>query len=231
MKQKLAVKRSVDVLMTLSLLFLMGYQFWGDTAHEWVGAGMFVLFIAHHLLNLNWHKRLFKGRYTPARIAMLCIDLLVLLAMLALMYSGIVLSRHVFAVLPIQSGLALARRLHILGAYWGYILMSLHLGLHWNMILTMAAKLLHLVPLRPRKEAAFLLSALIAAYGVSVFIRRDFLTYMFLRTEFVFLDFSESKLLFYLDYLALLDLCIFLAHYGGKMLKMMKKKKLNGGTV
>ena len=32
MKQKLAVKRSVDVLMTLSLLSLMGYQFWGDTA-------------------------------------------------------------------------------------------------------------------------------------------------------------------------------------------------------
>ena len=147
-------------------------------------------------------------------IAMLCIDLLVLLAMFALMYSGIVLSRHVFAVLPIQSGLALARRLHILGAYWGYILMSLHLGLHWNMILTMTTKPLHLAPSRPRKEAAFLLAALIAAYGVSVFIRRDFLTYMFLRTEFVFLDFSETKLLFYLDYLALLGLCIFLAHYG-----------------
>ena len=36
MKPKLAVKLSADVLMTLSLLFLMGYQFWGDTAHEWV---------------------------------------------------------------------------------------------------------------------------------------------------------------------------------------------------
>ncbi len=219
MKPKLAVKLSADVLMTLSLLFLMGYQFWGDTAHEWVGAGMFILFIAHHLLNLNWHKRLFMGRYTPARITMLCIDLLVLLAMLALMYSGIVLSRHVFAFLPIQSGLALARRLHILGAYWGYILMSLHLGLHWNMILTMAAKPLHLAPARPRKEAAFLLSALIAAYGVSVFIRRDFLTYMLLRNEFVFLDFNEPKLLFYLDYLALMGLCIFLVHYGRRTYK------------
>ncbi len=230
MKPKLAVKLSVDDLMTLSLLFLMGYQFWGDTAHEWVGAGMFALFVAHHLLNLNWHKRLFMGRYTPARITMLCIDLLVLLAMLALMYSGIVLSRHVFAFLPIQSGLALARRLHILGAYWGYILMSLHLGLHWNMILTMAAKPFHMAPSMPRKEAAFLLSALIAAYGVFVFIRRDFLTYMLLRNEFVFLDFNESKLLFYLDYLTLMGLCIVLAHYGGRLLKM-KKKTINGGTV
>ena len=62
MKPKTVVKLSVDVLMTLSLLLLIGYQFWGDTAHEWVGTGMFVLFIAHHLLNLNWHKRLFKSR-------------------------------------------------------------------------------------------------------------------------------------------------------------------------
>lgn len=47
------------------------------------------------------------------RIVTLCVDILVLLAMLALMYSGIVMSRHVFAFLPIESGMALARKLHI----------------------------------------------------------------------------------------------------------------------
>ena len=51
MKAKAIVKMAVDVLMTLILLFLMGYQFWGDVAHEWAGAGMFVLFLAHHALN------------------------------------------------------------------------------------------------------------------------------------------------------------------------------------
>ena len=51
MKLKAVLKIAVDVLMTGALLFLMGYQFWGDTAHEWVGAGMFLLFIIHHILN------------------------------------------------------------------------------------------------------------------------------------------------------------------------------------
>lgn len=51
MKPKAVFKILVDVLMTLALLFLMGYQFWGDVAHEWVGAGMFLLFIVHHILN------------------------------------------------------------------------------------------------------------------------------------------------------------------------------------
>lgn len=58
MKGKL--KRMIDVLMTIALLFLAGYQFWGEKAHEWVGAGIFVLFVAHHILNLGWYKSLFR---------------------------------------------------------------------------------------------------------------------------------------------------------------------------
>ena len=56
MSPKAIFKIMVDVLMTVVLLFLMGYQFWGDVAHEWVGAGMFLLFIVHHILNVNWYK-------------------------------------------------------------------------------------------------------------------------------------------------------------------------------
>ena len=33
MKPKAVVKIAVDIMMTLALLFLMGYQFWGDMAH------------------------------------------------------------------------------------------------------------------------------------------------------------------------------------------------------
>ena len=64
MKPKTAVKIAVDVLMTLALLFLMGYQFWQDAAHEWVGAGMFLLFILHHILNGSWYRSICKGKYT-----------------------------------------------------------------------------------------------------------------------------------------------------------------------
>lgn len=217
MKPKMVIRFTADVLMTLALLFLMGYQFWGETAHEWIGAGMFALFILHHCLNANWHKRLFKGKYTPSRILTLCVDLLLFAAMLMLMYSGIVLSRHVFAFLPIESGLALARKLHILGAYWGFLLMSVHLGLHWNMILSMTAKPFRLKPSKVRRTVLFVAAAMIAGYGGYVFLSRDFPTYLFLRSEFVFLDYDEPKVLFYLDYLALMGLCIFLAHYGGKL--------------
>ena len=225
MKPKMVVKLCADIMMTLALLFLMGYQFWGEAAHEWIGAGMFVLFILHHILNLNWHKRILKGKYPAMRTVTLCVDILVFLAMLALMYSGIVMSRHVFAFLPIENGMATARRLHILGSYWGFLLMSLHLGLHWNMILGIIKKQVKLKPSNARSTALFLASAVIAAYGVYVFIRRNFATYLFLQSEFVFLDYNESRLLFYFEYLSLMELCIFIAHYISKLFRRKKEKK------
>ena len=225
MKPKAIIKLSVDILMTLALLFLMGYHLWGEVLHEWVGAGMLLLFIAHHMLNGCWHKSLFKGKYNIMRILTLCIDILVLVSMLVQMYSGIVMSRYVFEFLPSIGGMSLARRLHILGAYWGYILMCLHLGLHWNMILGMFRKVTGIQDRsKIRSIIAVVAGLIIAVYGVRSFISRDFSTFLLLQTEFVFLDYSESKILFYTDYLALMGLCIFIAHYILKTIRELRKK-------
>ena len=83
-------------------------------------------------------------------------------------------------------------------SHWGFVLMALHLGLHWGMFLGMAKKALKpRQPSRLRKVLFPILGAGIAVYGLSVFIRRDFLTYMLLQTHFVFLDYSEPVPLFY----------------------------------
>ncbi len=218
------LKRTVDVMMTAALLFLMGYQFWGEKAHEWVGAGIFVLFVAHHVLNWRWYKNLFRGKYSPVRIFQIGVDMLTFLSMAVLMYSSIVLSRYVFAFLPIESGLALARRLHILGSYWGFLLMSLHLGLHWNMVLGMVKRKKTAVSQYVR-AVCFILGLAVALYGAWVFVKRDFNTYLFLQSEFVFLDYEESKILYYLDYLSLMGMCIFISHYMGKFLRSFKRKE------
>lgn len=230
MKPKAVIKLAVDVFMTLALLFLMGYPFWGEAPHEWVGAGMFLLFVAHHLLNGRWHKTLFKGKYSALRTVTLCVDLLLLLAMLAQMYSGIVMSRYVFAFLPGTGGMSLARRLHILGAYWGFLLMSVHLGLHWNMILGMLRKALKIKSkTKSPSMIAFAAGLTISGYGIWVFISRGFPTCLFLKSEFVFLHYSEPKIFFYMDYLALMGLCIFIAHYSTKLMEQLQKRRSHNG--
>ena len=65
MRPKAVAKIAADKAMTLALLFLMGCQFWADAAHEWAGAGMFVLFLLRHGLNAGWYGSLFRGNTRP----------------------------------------------------------------------------------------------------------------------------------------------------------------------
>lgn len=218
MKPKARIKMLVDALMSLALLFLMGYQFWGNLAHEWVGAAMFVLFIVHHILNGNWYKTLFRGACTLFRMMQLLLDLAVFAAMIGLMISGILLSNHVFAFLHLQGGIAMARLLHMASSYGGFVVMALHLGMHWGIFMGVARKKFRIRKASQRRSVVlFFVSAAIALYGLTVFAKRNLLTYILVQTQFVFLDFEEPALLFYLDYLAMAGTCIFLSHYGGRL--------------
>ena len=102
MKPILKVKIAVDAAMSVSILLLMAYGLVGEAAHEWIGMGMFALFVAHHILNRRWIKAVPQGRYTTALAG------LIFLCMIGSMVSGIVLSRHVFAFLPKHGGYELA---------------------------------------------------------------------------------------------------------------------------
>ena len=210
MKQRFKIV--TDILMTIALLLLMSYMMVGRDVHEWIGVAMFVLFIIHHILNVKWSKNLIHGKYTAYRIVQTILVVCIFVSMISSMYSGIVLSREVFTWLSLGASKSFARNLHMLGAYWGFIFMGLHLGLHWNMILAMAGKRFEKKS-KARKTALRIIGALIAGYGIYALINRKIFSYMFLQQKFVFFDLSESLLLFLLDYLAILGLWVFLGHY------------------
>ena len=50
MKKKLRIV--IDSGMVLLLPLLMAYSLVGEAAHEYLGIGMFLLFISHHILNI-----------------------------------------------------------------------------------------------------------------------------------------------------------------------------------
>lgn len=235
-KMKKKSKLAVDILMTLTLLFLMGYQLWGETAHEWAGAFMLVLFLAHHVLNAAWHRNLFRGKYTGVRILTGTVDLVLFVVMICLMVSGITMSRHVFAFLPINGGMGTARLIHMAACYWGFVLMAFHLGLHWGMMLARFRQMLGMNKLSGACSLILrLMGIMTAGYGLYVFVTRDLAAYMFLRTQFVFLDYSESPISFYIDYLAMTGLFIWIAHYlsvillkSGRKVPSVKKKTVSG---
>lgn len=199
-------KITIDVIMTILLLLLMARQITGTSAHEWLGAGMFVLWIAHHILNFKWHGNVCKGTYTPFRTVQAAVNLLLFLSMIGTMVSAMILSREVFAFLPISGGIALARPMHVVCAFWGFVLMALHLGLHWNRILGMMRKASGTVLSKPVRTAFCITGAAIAVYGVYAFIKNQFFSYMFLISSFVFFDFERPFPLFFTEYIAIMGL-------------------------
>ena len=217
MKPILKIKIAVDAAMSVSMLLLMAYGLVGEAAHEWIGMGMFALSVVHHVLNRRWIQAVPRGRYTPLRIVQTALIGLIFLCMVGSMISGIVLSRHVFAFLPRHGGYELAGKLHILCAFWGFVLMNLHLGMHWNMLLTMARK--HLQPSKIRTWALRIAGYSFAAYGVVTFVRRDVGLYLLLKSHFVFFDYTEPLVRFLLDYLAVMSLFVLAGYWLARALR------------
>ena len=120
MSRKQKLKIIIDLLLTVFLLLLMPYGMVGEAAHEWIGVGMLLLFIIHHILNRKWLRGLAKGRYTPLRILQTTVVFLILAGMIGSAVSGMILSSHVFDFLDIRGFSAPARVVHMLSAYWGF---------------------------------------------------------------------------------------------------------------
>lgn len=224
MKPKMIIKIAIDIAMTIALLLLMTYELIGQAAHEWIGIGMFVLFVAHHVLNGKWSENLLKGRYTSLRIMQTVLVVLVLFSMFGSMVSGVILSRHALSFLSISGGRAFARSLHMIVAYWGFVFMSLHLGFHWSMMMSMAGKSVG-GSSAIRKWVLRIAAVLIAGYGVYAFVKRDIGSYMLLKNQFVFFDFEEPLVLFVFDYITVMGLFVAIGHYLSEALKKLRKRK------
>lgn len=214
------VRRAVDTAMTVLLICLMLYQLTGQLFHEYAGAALFLLFIVHHALNRYWLKTITKGNYSVLRIVITAVDLLLILDMIGLMVSGIMLSRYVFSFLNIRAGVSFARMLHMLCSYWGLILMSVHIGLHWNSIISLLKK----APV-PVVYAARALAVLAAAFGVYAFARNEIGTYLFFMRQYAAMDPDRSILAAAAEYIAVMGLFIFIAHYGSVLIKGVRHGK------
>lgn len=221
MKKKLRIV--IDIGMVLLLPLLMAYSLVGEVAHEYLGIGMFVLFVAHHSLNAAWWKHVLRGRYTPLRIFGTVVNLALAVIMLALPISGMILSRHVFYFLHL-GGAAAARTVHLLASYWGLVLMSVHAGMHGSMISGMLCKKFNIrLTSTAGTWALRLIAVLLAVCGIYAFVKNDVSSYLLLRTQFVFIDFSQPVVFALLDYLAIIVLFAVVGYYASTLVGMSYK--------
>lgn len=217
MKKELKIKILLDVLLIGLLLLLMGYFLTGSLLHEWLGVIMFLTLIVHHYYNRYWYRSLKKVRSFYQIITMIVNGLLII-CLLGLLFSGIVMSRHIFTFIDLSKFTSKARIIHLVCSYWGFVLMAIHLGLHGNMFRG-------ILKTRNWSKRILLVCNVIACMlvilGIYYFFKHDILTYLLLQSEFVFFDFNQSMIMFILEYLIMM---FAISYLSDRVIKLMRKR-------
>ena len=225
--KRFIVKILIDIGMTVCLLLLMPYSLLSETAHEWIGMAMLLLFISHHILNRKWLLSIGKGKYNVFRVIQTVLVIIMFILMMGSMISGILLSNHIFKRIEISGAYMTARQIHMFCAYWGLVVMSLHLGVHWNIVVAMVGRLWE-NPSVIRRWVARIVAVVIAGYGLYAFYGRQIGDYLLMRVHFVFYDYEEGVFPFLIDYLAVMILIAFIGYYSGLLLKKIFGNKPKG---
>ena len=179
--KKNTIKMIVDILMLVLMLLEYSKMYTGQLLHEIFGIALLGLFIIHNVLNINFYKTLFKGKYNVQRLITTIIDLLFLLCMLFTIILGIPISDKVFKFLELNGNMTM-RKLHTIFGYWGLVVLSIHLGLHFKMIFSkINNRAKDNIILR---IAIYFIQGLIIIYGIKLMIDNNLGDYLIGKSSF-----------------------------------------------
>ena len=116
MRIKKVCKLCIDIGMLVITFLLMALERTGIVLHMFLGAALFVLVVAHNILNLAWWAGIGKGTYSRTRWTRTIWNALLLIDFLLVMISGIL-----YAV-----------GLHRITALLFLILTVIHIRVHWK---------------------------------------------------------------------------------------------------
>lgn len=85
-------------------------------------------------MNRKWYAALGKGKFSMVRVLQIVLNFALILEAILMMVTGMLMSGYVFQWLPVYAGISTARSIHLAGAHWGFLLMSMHMGMHFGII-------------------------------------------------------------------------------------------------
>ncbi|NKJ94693.1 DUF4405 domain-containing protein [Rhizobium leguminosarum bv. viciae] len=148
--------------MMLTLVLSLAYWWLDNLAHELFGTALFVLLIWHLVVNRRWFINLRHGSYDVIRVATVGLHFALILNMILLLLTSVVISKSVFASLPLPDSIYL-RDVHWFAAYWVMVIAGIHVGLHWSRVLLLTRIS---SPSRLRTLLLRGLAACVAAFGL-----------------------------------------------------------------
>ena len=224
MKPLFLVRLVLDFLAAGLLLAALAYNLMGNLVHEIVGTAMFALLIGHNLFNRRWYGTILKGRPEPRQLIIKGINLSLLVSMLTLLVTSVIISQGVFSFLPLSSTVS-ARQIHTLVGYLALLIVSVHLGLHWTMIMGVARRMLKVTEDNQLRTLVLrILTAGIAAFGIQSLFAVNVGSKLLMQFSMEFWDFQSATVAFFLHHAAIIGLGAVIGHYALQFLQLRRRK-------
>jgi len=129
----------IDIALLTAFLISSSPHFTGNLIHEWLGAALAVALIVHILLHWNWivsvGARYLKNLWHVSRLQFF-IDILIFIAFIILITTGLMMSKSVLIALGIQVARAgrSVKMIHSTASTAAVMLTGVHVALHWKWI-------------------------------------------------------------------------------------------------
>lgn len=218
MNLKMVFRLANDLVMTVLMLIGMAYYITGNMVHEVIGVMVLILFIVHNFLNRRWYITILKGKHNIRRILQIGINLLFLITMVLMMISALLISTDLFPFIPINNDMVL-RQIHVQTAYWGFILMAVHIGFSWGIIINSVRKMTGIISTSTIRTITLrFFAVLIVAYGINSSFEEDMGSKLFIYSPFGWFN-NVSTIRFLIDHLTIMGVYIAGTHYALKFVQ------------
>ncbi|MBX4862451.1 hypothetical protein G9X64_01065 [Rhizobium sophorae] len=196
------------------LLAALAYDWLGNLAHELIGTAMFALLIFHNTFNRRWYGSTARkgGRNLRGWLNIVTIGALAA-TVLSLLVTSLIISRSFGA-----------RQLHAQAAYWTLVIVAVHIGMRWAMIMaSMRAWLRLRAPSVGRTWILRALALAVAAYGVHSWMVMGTGSRLMAEMTLNLWNFEEAALRFFLHQGAIVALFVCLGHYATSLMQLRRK--------
>ena len=214
MNRIFALRLVLDGVAAAFLLFAFSYFWQGNMAHEWVGMSFFTLLVVHNLFHRRWYAGLPRRTRQGRGIVNSALTLLLLAGMLALCVTSLLISETLFPALRLANDFT-ARQVHAGVAYWVLLIVAVHLGLRWSLLMALSAKYMGLD--KPHTVRTILLRMIAlgtAVQGVSSAMILNVPSRLFFEMQMDGFSFEAGAASFFGHCIALMSLVGSLTFYG-----------------
>jgi hypothetical protein len=214
--------------LTAASLLLIGLAYWwlGNAVHELAGTAMFLLLLVHNVFNRRWYGNVPKTPREPRGLFNVGVTFLLLIGMLALLITSVLVSNTLSTFMSPFGGFT-ARQIHVLAGYWVLIIVSIHLGLRWPLLMGVARKLFGISrPSAARTLVLRMLAAAIAIHGVWSSFALGVGTRLAMQTTLDWWNFEDAVAGFFVHCLAIVGLYIAVTYYAMKWTQHLSRNAM-----